>query len=222
MWRFLNQFKFIHMLHTVCYMIVFDFKQKRLKSSSVNYSASANWSVTDPVKTCHHSFCCCSGCIAFRCVCLSLCWLLFRQTFTGILYGETTNVYMLIILLDGFECLARCEKKHKIPCNRCRLVIKAKRTYCCPSDPLCECLCVFLRVQSVHQWWTTYCEKKGGGEWDSLTAGKTGWVLLYWFLFSSVLQCTLCSVVIGHGRPGWNNLSSSERSGTWAKCREHV
>lgn len=45
----------------------------------------------------------------------------------------------------------------------CRIVIKAKRTYCSPSYPLCT-LCVlvriFLRVQSVRQQRAAYCEKK--------------------------------------------------------------
>lgn len=42
-----------------------------------------------------------------------------RLPLTGSLYEETTNVYMLVILGIARGGLARCGKRHWVPCRHC-------------------------------------------------------------------------------------------------------
>lgn len=90
-----------------------------------------------------------------------------RLPFTGSLYEEISNVYMLVILgiaLGVWLAVKRDTRCLVVIANvACRVVIKAKRTYCSPSYPLrtlCVFLHIFLREQSVHRCRAAYCEKK--------------------------------------------------------------
>lgn len=112
----------------------------------------------------------CSGCIVFSCLCLSLCWHLSRHIFTGVIYSEPTNIYAPVI--PGIALGVRLAVQRHTRCLvvaanvACRVVIKAKRTRCSPSMHYEGCvrehvfMTVFLRVQSVRQWWNVDCEKK--------------------------------------------------------------
>lgn len=112
----------------------------------------------------------CSGCIVFSCLCLSLCWHLSRHIFTGVIYSEPTNIYAPVI--PGIALGVRLAVQRHTRCLvvaanvACRVVIKAKRTRCSPSMHYEGCvrervfMTIFLRVQSVRQWWNVDCEKK--------------------------------------------------------------
>lgn len=72
-----------------------------------------------------------------------------KNTHTGILYGETTHVYMLVILGIAHGVWLAVKRDTRclvIAANvACRTVIKAKRTHCSPSvlpSRLCVCVCL--------------------------------------------------------------------------------
>lgn len=143
------------------------------EKSICSYSAPLSWSVEDLAKKkktpfhylfiiSHRCLWICSGCIVFSCLCLSLCWHLSRHIFTGVIYSWWIGIALGVRL--AVQRHTRCLV---VAANvACRVVIKAKRTRCSPSMHYEGCvrervfMTVFLRVQSVRQWWNVDCEKK--------------------------------------------------------------
>lgn len=116
-------------------------------SEKVNVHYSLNCSVKDPVRK-----------QSFVLVSLRVHRVPLRLPVTGSLYEEKSNVYMLLILgiaLGVWLAMKRDTRCLVVIANvACRIVIKAKRTYCSPSHPLrtlCVSVPVFLREQSVHR-----------------------------------------------------------------------